>query len=288
DYDNLYIDLNEIVHNCVRAARFHKADDRERRIMEILFEKIDQIFSIVRPRKLLYVALDGVAPRAKRTQQRIRRFGRSKPNQDEFDGNCVSPGTSFMCTLSKNLMLYVDRKLSNDPQWKNISVIFSDSNVPGEGEHKIADFIRQQRTQPCHDPVTKHVICGNDADLILLGLASHETNVTLLRGDPNSRKWIFVGIHILRECLNEEFRGSDFPFDYHLERIVDDWIFLCILLGNDFLPSFQIFKNPDRTLTHLVRICKDAYNKNQDWLTHNGSINSVQVKHIMSELGRME
>ncbi|KAI8871945.1 putative 5-3 exonuclease [Ramicandelaber brevisporus] len=206
EFDNLYLDMNGIIHPCCNPPK----PNEEEMFVEI-FRYIERIFAVVRPRKVLFMAIDGVAPRAKMNQQRSRRFraahdkkmaaideGRYS-NADEarlfdasvsadgntrlFDTNCITPGTPFMYNLAKALRTFIAIKLNTDPAWRNLNVILSDANVPGEGEHKIMDFIRSQRSSATHDPNTRHVIHGLDADLIMLALATHEPHFSILRED---------------------------------------------------------------------------------------------------------
>lgn len=184
EFDNLYLDMNGIVHPCSHPEdREPPANEEE--MMIAVFEYTERVVNMVRPRKLLMIAVDGVAPRAKMNQQRSRRFrsaqdaaekdaaaaelhaqmlargertessdADSKPKKT-WDSNSITPGTPFMDLLAASLRYWVSYKLSTDPAWEKMKVIISDATVPGEGEHKIMNFVRSQRSSPDHDPNTR-------------------------------------------------------------------------------------------------------------------------------------
>lgn len=90
-------------------------------------------------------------------------------------------GTVFMAKLSNQLRYFVNKKITEDANWRDVTVVLSGHEVPGEGEHKIMEYIRLSRAQTDYDPNIRHCLYGLDADLIMLGLLSHDPHFCLLR-----------------------------------------------------------------------------------------------------------
>lgn len=64
-------------------------------------------------------------------------------NKTSFDSNLITPGTNFLCDVASAIRSYIKKRLATHRHWKHLTVIFSDASCPGEGEHKIMEFIRQ-------------------------------------------------------------------------------------------------------------------------------------------------
>jgi len=60
--DNLYLDMNGIIHNCTHANNDDVSKLKELKEPEMflkIFQYIDGLFQTVRPRKVFYMAIDG-------------------------------------------------------------------------------------------------------------------------------------------------------------------------------------------------------------------------------------
>jgi len=155
--DNFYLDMNGIIHPCTHGNNEEEITLLDETVMfKKIFGYVDRLYKIVRPRKVLYLAVDGVAPRAKMNQQRSRRFRSSKeaeklaatilardgslPDEDAFDSNCITPGTDFMLKLGIALRKWIEYKQETDAEWRGgCDVVVSGPDVPGEGEHKVSE-----------------------------------------------------------------------------------------------------------------------------------------------------
>ncbi|XP_069565881.1 5'-3' exoribonuclease 1 [Brachyistius frenatus] len=321
EFDNLYLDMNGIIHQCS-----HPNDEdvhfriSEEKIFADIFHYLEVLFRIIKPRKVFFMAVDGVAPRAKMNQQRGRRFRSAKeaedkikkaldkgevlPTEARFDSNCITPGTDFMARLQEQLKYFVHNKLSTDKLWQNVNVYLSGHETPGEGEHKIMEFIRSENTRPGHNPNTRHCLYGLDADLIMLGLTSHEPNFSLLReevrfGGKKSQKRItapeettfhLLHLSLMREYIDYEFSElkNHMGSDYDLERVIDDWILMGFLVGNDFIPHLPHLHINHDALPLLYKTYISVLPRLGGYLNENGHLNLRNFEKYLEKLAEFD
>ena len=322
EFDCLYLDMNGIIHNCTHkdsdSPTFRMTEDK---MFIAIFNYIEHLFSKIKPQQLFFMAIDGVAPRAKMNQQRARRFrtaldaekakekaireGVQMPKEDAFDSNCITPGTEFMAKLTKQLKYFINKKVSEDVDWQGVEIVLSGHEVPGEGEHKIMEYIRHSKAQKDYDPNMRHCLYGLDADLIMLGLLSHDPHFCLLReevtfGRQSAKKskelehqnFYLMHLCIVREYLELEFQELKEPnalsFGYDLERVIDDFILMAFFVGNDFLPNLPNLHINEGALALMFKVYKSVLPKAGGYINERGVINLKRLETLLDELSDVE
>jgi 5'-3' exonuclease len=262
-------------------------------------EYLDNLVKIFNNLDLLYIAIDGVPPRAKMEQQRSRRFHsvckKKKANEinqkygseldmtvynNYIDTNMITPGTVFMNKLTNAIR----KHLSESDLYKDKRVIFSDSSIPGEGEHKILSYIKTNE----FDDTDEIVIYGLDGDLIMLSMIANRKNMYLLREavqyggfarDYNGHKYLFLDIDNLKDAIMDSFNSHCDELQMSKrERFITDYIFLCFILGNDFVPKIHWFSLYEGGHNRLITAYFQIYNHSEDFLI---DLDEMKINHIM-------
>ena len=323
DIDYLFFDYNSLIHPCAQQIlsannnKYIEISDSNKRTDVIEYDIIQNCQNYTRyvinqvmnaktsnSMKLVYLTIDGVAPRSKMNQQRERRYKSEffkviktdSSKSSLWDSNKITPGTLFMNKLKESLKhfaIQLQKELL-------VKVTVSDASEVGEGEHKIMKIINDisQNSKVC--------IYGLDADLIMLSLMNKNYDKIILIRDntfnntlSDDKKVIdYLNIKNLKKYICNDFNNLFREKNVHNinhDNLILDYVFICFLLGNDFLehlPSLSIKKHGIDTIMraytnawkgkHIVNMSKKD---SPNWID---SINLIYVKDVMYHLKNCE
>jgi 5'-3' exonuclease len=328
--DNLGIDMNGLFHTCAQKIFKYGAyapPPKQKRLISstrrvqgftsnsttneispevqyIMFyqevcDEILRFFRATRPKRLI-LCVDGVAGASKMAQQRQRRFVSmrdSPPQPGKFSSVELTPGTRTELELSEYIDRWIRDQLTNNSEFEDTEVVFSDQTVHGEGEHSIIYAFKK-----FGKPGESYCIHGMDADLTMLTLGTMLDNVFLIRENHRDRQWSYiVNIGEVRQSLSykmipREYRNLCITDEEYLTRTTKDFLLLAYTIGNDFLPILPTFD----MMHNVLDICIDAYKhlhfNSPRWLvdeitTDNGPeviILHENLADILEDIGRCE
>lgn len=168
-----------------------------------------------------------------------------------------------------------------------------------------------------------------DADLIMLGLGSHEPHFRVLREDvffqeskartcricgqkghtaeackglakskdgefdekdtaAPLKPFIWLHVSVLREYLEAELYVPQQPFRFDLERALDDWVFMCFFVGNDFLPHLPSLDIREDGIDTLIAIWRDNIILMGGYVTKDGHVELERAQYILDGLAKQE
>lgn len=302
--DRLFLDFNCAIHKCIYSLKsnqnnsFVSREEFDRLLIGECKTMIDELYQLILPTKLLYISIDGVAPMAKIAQQRKRRyFSDWKKNEliekctklkkmkeaekltHEWNSNAVTPGTLFMKKLIHELTRYIDIIKA---QYK-IDVILDFER--GEGEHNICNYI--ENNKEIISDVTD-VIYGMDADMILLGMLSHNCENTYLLRESVTDKTQFVYMNLKNTSMQIYEQFCDYvecPRDDKEKTFyIKCYVFLTFMLGNDFLPNITYITLRNDGLTKLLVAYKQCFEKIQQHILHKNNELNLEFINVLFEM----
>lgn len=306
---HLFLDSNSIIYDVIRQQNYEpppldKNNERiqydcefEKFVINEICKQIQYYISLIGPIEFTMIAFDGVAPAAKLKQQQTRRYKNDfikqkfktndKKTIETWNTSAITPGTHFMKELTTSVTYFFQHKPN---------IIVSGTDKPGEGEHKIFEWIRENKNKARlqgTDSSKKCIIYGLDSDLIMLALQHlhHSSNIYLFRETPHFIKSI-------DKTLNpNELYALDIP---HLatrvssemktvprRHAISDYIFISFLLGNDFIPHMPALNIRTNGIDRIF----DAYKaivSTKTHLTNGGKINWSVFKKFLGFLAQNE
>ena len=311
----LYLDSNCLFHpQCFKLLSFYPNETDITKLENLMIKRIinyiNYLIDYVKPTDLIYIAVDGVAPVAKINQQRKRRYKSVIDNQikynlqrkyhiphnESWSNIVITPGTDFMIKLDKALCKL---KASNS------KIIYSSYKEPGEGEHKILQYIKNNIKPDTED---YNVIYGLDADLIFLTFASGVKNLFLLRElqhlDKNHKEkdtlnhpvtdvaeqlcYVSIDntINTLNQYIIDKLAVSKL-IDSELTNFRDDFIFICYFLGNDFIPHIPSIDIKKGGMDMIINAYVHAIERTDEYIIQDKTkllLNPVTFKLFLSYL----
>ncbi len=296
--DNLYLDSNSIIYdayNSLKKDNITNIELLEKTLIENTCKKIESYIKLVQPKKRVIIAFDGVAPVAKLEQQRVRRHRTLfikqinnvfEKSNDIWSTSLITPGTPFMNKLNNYCRTYFKKD--------NYIYVFG-SDEPGEGEHKIFEFIRNN-----NHTNQNTLVYGLDADLIMLSL-NHlpiHKNIYLFRETPDfirqldsrldPNKTYTLNIPMLADAIINEIHLTNNKDKNIINNRIRDYIFLCFFLGNDFLPHFPALNIRTNGIEILLDVYKNTLSYQDETIIDDNKIVWKNLRKIIQKLGEEE
>jgi 5'-3' exonuclease len=288
----LLIDFNAIIHN--EATEAYTSDDpdvleamksapqsfvlEEGGVVDLIMEELQDLIEIVKPKRLVYIAADGVVMKAKILQQRQRSF-KTKTSDHPFNRNSVKPGTQFMITVCAEVRSRLARYAKDMEAITEVSefpleIEFSDDSEPGEGEHKIMTKLKERPKRRGSFDREVDVIYSPDSDMHFLSFlhASPSDEVVIMR-HVHRRVHEKVDESLSQEDEddeeegdakkeveveeNEDIKEADSPYEFFYTSAIlralkkqgfadiRDFVFVCCFAGNDFVHPLPFVKYGD-------------------------------------------
>ena len=331
--NNLYMDCNSLIYDAVKNNPTYdkgKPREYEKELIKMVCNKIDFYVDLLKPKSRVFIAFDGVAPVAKLSQQRDRRYKSwyTAQIQRDIEGanyketwntSAITPGTNFMRQLNEEVGVYFGKKtVASKDGVKALEYIVSSSSESGEGEHKIFDYMRRY-PEYHNSPDTTTLVYGLDADLIMLTLNHlHITkNLYLFRETPEFIKSVDSTLDANKDYLldipelasaiikyinNVEANGANVggevtgardliklkeKGDNEINRITD-YIFMCFLLGNDFMPHFPALNIRTVGIDILLNVYRETLGKTNKYLTEGNKIVWKNFHEFIENIAKQE